>query len=64
MKYIRGFVLFWYDFIVGDSMTLAVGSALVLLVGFVLARVASAGVVEIAVPALVLATLGASLRRP
>lgn len=64
MKYIRGFVLFWYDFIVGDSMTLAIGSALVLLVGFVLARVASAGVVEIAVPALVLATLGASLRRP
>jgi hypothetical protein len=64
MKYIRGFVLFWYDFIVGDSMTLAIGSALVLLVGFVLARAASAGVVEIAVPALVLATLGASLRRP
>ena len=35
MKYVTGFFQFWYDFIVGDSVLLAIGGVLVLLLGYV-----------------------------
>ena len=62
MKYIVGFGKFWYDFIVGDSAVLAVGGAAVLLVGALLARNGASGVAEVALPVLVVGTLGVSLR--
>lgn len=62
MKYVVGFGKFWYDFIVGDSTVLAVGGAAVLIVGAVLARSGASGVAEVALPVLVVGTLGVSLR--
>ncbi len=38
MKFIKGFFLFWYDFIVGDCWQIALGVVLVLGVGAWLAR--------------------------
>ena len=62
MKYIVGFAKFWYDFIVGDSAVLAVGGAAVLIVGALLARAGASGLAEVALPVLVVGTLGVSLR--
>lgn len=63
MKWLRGFGLFWYDFIVGDSVVLAIGGAATLVLGFVVARLGSAAAGQIVLPAAVIATLAASLRR-
>jgi hypothetical protein len=63
MKYIKAFVLFWYDFIVGDSMTLAIGVIVCLLVAAGLSRETGSVAPEIALPAIVVATLVLSLRR-
>ena len=57
MKYIVGFGKFWYDFIVGDSATLAIGGVGVLVLGALLVHAGSAGLAEFVVPAVVLATL-------
>jgi hypothetical protein len=38
MSYITGFVKFWYDFIVGDDWTVAVGVVFALVVTAVLAH--------------------------
>lgn len=62
MKYIVGFGKFWYDFIVGDSAVLAIGGAAVLIVGALLVRTDAHAVAEIALPVLVVGTLGVSLR--
>lgn len=59
MRYITGFGRFWYDFIVGDSVFLAIGGPLALLVAYLLRDV---GIVELVVPAIVVATLIVSLR--
>lgn len=63
MSFVRAFALFWYDFIVGDSAVLAIGTILVLGLAALLAAVASSAVAEIAVTASVLAVLAASLVR-
>ncbi|MCQ4083591.1 hypothetical protein NGB36_24075 [Streptomyces sp. RB6PN25] len=61
MKWLRSFVLFWYDFIVGDDWRVAVGVAVTLAV--------TVGLVHSGVnawwllPLVVAALLGASLRR-
>ena len=62
MRYVVGFARFWYDFIVGDSIVLAVGGIAVLLAGFGLARADYATLAEFVLPALVLTTLLVSLR--
>ncbi len=62
MKYVIGFGRFWYDFIVGDSAILAVGGAVVLVVGALLARAGAHGIAEVALPVLVTGTLAFSLR--
>lgn len=43
MKYLRGFVLFWYDFIVGDDWRVAVG--------VIAALAATAGLAAVDIPA-------------
>lgn len=63
MRYVRGFGLFWWDFIVGDSIVLAVGVLAVVGIGFALASVRGTGLVEIIVPGGVILTLVLSLPR-
>lgn len=62
MKYLINFGRFWYDFIVGDSAVLAIGGAAVLIVGSLLARSGAHAAAEVALPVLVVGTLGISLR--
>ena len=61
MKYAIGFARFWYDFIVGDSVMLAIGGAGVLIVGALLVHNGMHTLAEIALPATVVATLTGSL---
>jgi len=64
MKWFRAFVLFWYDFIVGDSMTLAAGTLGALSLGAVIAPVKDASIaLEVLLPAAIVTTLIASLVR-
>lgn len=60
MKYVTGFLRFWYDFIVGDDWTVTVAVVGALLLTALLAHLAGAWVV---LPASVLAFLGVSLYR-
>ncbi len=61
MKYILGFGRFWYDFIVGDSVALAIGGVGVLIAGKLLVEAGGSHLVEFAMPAIAIATLGVSL---
>ena len=63
MKYITGFAMFWWDFIVGDSIALAIGGIAVLLVAAGLVRADQQLVVQLAMPLIVVATLAVSLLR-
>jgi len=63
MKYLTGFAMFWWDFIVGDSIALAVGGVAVLLIAAGLVRADQQMVVQLAMPAIVVATLAVSLLR-
>jgi len=63
MKYITGFGMFWWDFIVGDSIALAIGGVLVLLIAWGLVRADQQMAVQLAMPAIVVATLAVSLLR-
>jgi len=61
MRYITGFVAFWYDFVVGDDWTVAVGVVVALVITALLAHggVPAWWLMPIAVVAL----LGASVWR-
>lgn len=61
MKYIVGFGAFWWDFIVGDSIVLALGGIGVLGLGALLVHGGYSGLAEIALPGIVVATLAGSL---
>ncbi len=63
MRWIVGFGHFWYDFIVGDSIVLALGGVAVLLAGYGLAHGGYARAAEFVLPALVVGTLVVSLRQ-
>lgn len=63
MKYITGFAMFWWDFIVGDSIALAIGGVVVLLIAAGLVRADQQMVVQLVMPAIVVATLAVSLLR-
>ncbi len=63
MKYLTGFAAFWWDFIVGDSIALAIGGVGVLVLGALLVRSGYPGVAEITLPVIVMSTLVASLVR-
>jgi hypothetical protein len=60
MKYIVGFGRFWYDFIVGDSIVLAIGGMGVLALGFGLSRLdeSASGLADVAQVVLPLAVIG------
>ncbi len=61
--FLRDFGMFWWDFIVGDSLTLAVGVLVAVGLAFALVHTAPTGVVEVVLPLVVAATLAASLIR-
>ena len=61
MRWLVAFGQFWWDFIVGDSLVLAVCGPAVLLIGYLLLESAGSTVAEIALPVLVSATLAASV---
>lgn len=56
-----GFAGFWYDFLIGDSATLAVGTAACLVLGWGLAGSGSPAGGQFAMPAATAATLGISI---
>ena len=62
MKYFSAFGRFWWDFIVGDSVVLAVGGATVLILGAILVAAGADELVQIALPLAVGCTLALSLR--
>ncbi|MBN9494365.1 hypothetical protein J0H33_13630 [bacterium] len=61
--FLRDFGMFWWDFIVGDSLTLAIGVLVSVGLAFALVHTAPSGVVEVVLPLVVAATLAASLIR-
>jgi hypothetical protein len=61
MRTLRAFLSFWYDFIVGDDATIAVGVVLALAATAILARLHVPA--WWLVPATVVVLLGLSLRR-
>jgi hypothetical protein len=63
MKYIMGFGRFWYDFIVGDSIFLAIGGVAMLGLGYGLVQAGADSVAELVLPLTVAATLVISLPR-
>lgn len=60
MRWVIAFGRFWYDFIVGDSIILAIGGPVALASGYLLVSSANA-LAQLALPLLVLLTLLASL---
>jgi hypothetical protein len=62
MRYVTGFARFWWDFIVGDSVVLAIGGCLVLALGVLLAHGGGATAAEFILPAVVVSTVAVSLR--
>ena len=61
MKYVKGFGLFWWDFIVGDSALLAIGGAGALVVSYLLVEAGSDLVPQLLMPAVVFGAVAASL---
>lgn len=61
MKYVAGFGRFWWDFIVGDSIVLAIGGLGVLVLGALLVQSGQQRLAEVALPGVVVATLAGSL---
>ncbi len=57
MKYVVGFFEFWYDFIVGDSILLAIGGVLILALGYALVQAGSQGAAEVIMPAIAVVTI-------
>jgi hypothetical protein len=62
MKWLTAFGRFWWDFIVGDSVILAVGGATVLILGAILVEAGANTLAEVALPLAVAVTLALSLR--
>lgn len=60
MSYIIGFAQFWYEFIVGDDVTLAIGGVGVLILGALLVRGGYLAAAEAALPLTVIATIAIS----
>lgn len=61
MRWPNAFGRFWCDFIVGDSIVLAIGGPGVLTASYALARSIDQLVLQLLLPAAVVATLVASL---
>jgi hypothetical protein len=52
---------FWYDFIVGDSVVLAIGGAGALAIGSLLVHLDTGALAEVLLPTIVIGTLALSL---
>jgi hypothetical protein len=63
VKYIVGFGTFWYDFIVGDSILLAVGGVGGLTFAYLVVLMGAAAAAGIVLPLVVILFLGLSLIR-
>jgi hypothetical protein len=63
MGFLKAFFAFWYDFIVGDDWTVAVGIVALLAIAGVLAHAAFTTLAWVIMPLGVLAILALSLRR-
>src|SRR5262245_57713723 len=63
MSFLAAFGRFWWDFIVGDSIVLAIGGVAILLLAWAFESAGLAGAAEVALPLAVLATLWVSLPR-
>jgi hypothetical protein len=61
LSYVLGFARFWYDFIVGDSVTLALGATVAVLVGAALAWWGPSLAAEVVLPALIVLALVVSV---
>jgi hypothetical protein len=61
MRWPKVFGRFWYDFIVGDSIVLAIGGPGALTASYALARSIDQAMLQLFLPAAVVATLVASL---
>ena len=61
MSWLMAFGRFWYDFIVGDSVVLAIGGAAALASGWLLVRTGNVAAAEALLPLIVVTTLAASL---
>lgn len=61
MKYAVGFFAFWWDFIVGDSIILAIGTVVALVSASALAHNGYGLAAEILLPSAVVLTLAAAL---
>jgi SNF family Na+-dependent transporter len=60
---VTGFFRFWYDFIVGDSVLLAVGGALVLLLGYLGVQAGIDKAAEVMLPLVAIGAVAVSLPR-
>lgn len=63
MNWVVAFGRFWYDFIVGDSVVLAIGGVSVLVLGYILSQVGNSLLAQLALPVAVIATIALSLPR-
>jgi hypothetical protein len=63
VKYVTGFFQFWYDFIVGDSVLLAIGGAAVLILGYLMVQAGLDVVAEVLLPLIAIGAVAVSLPR-
>jgi hypothetical protein len=61
MKYVVGFGRFWWDFIVGDSVVLAIGGVGMLALAYLLVQAGDASVPQFILPLGVFAAVALSL---
>ena len=61
IKLAQSFARFWYDFIVGDSIVLAIGAPVVLVLAYLFSHAGNATAAQVLLPATVIATLALSL---
>lgn len=59
--FLKAFGLFWYDFLVGDSIVLAIGGVLIVALGYVLVQLDIATVAQIVLPIAAILTIYVSL---
>lgn len=64
MRWLAVVARFWWDFVVGDSVMLAVGGAAVLGTGAILVAAGAGSLAQVALPVAVTVTLALSLRPP
>jgi hypothetical protein len=64
MRWLAAVARFWWDFVVGDSVILAIGGVAVLGTGAVLVAAGASSLAQVALPMAVAVTLALSLRPP